>query len=204
MHRVPRFATLLTFLSALLAARTFAADEAPDEFKVKFETSAGDFVVEVHREWAPRGADRFHEAVEAEFYDGCRFFRIVPDFVVQWGINGDPQVQKKWREKTIKDDAVKQSNVRGTITFATSGPNTRTTQLFINTRKEGNAFLDKMGFSPFGKVVEGMDVVDKLYSGYGQKPNQSAIQSRGNEYLKENFPKLDYIKQARVVKKKDK
>jgi peptidyl-prolyl cis-trans isomerase A (cyclophilin A) len=204
MRRIPQFAILLTALAALATARTFAADQAPKEFKVKFETSAGDFVIEVHRDWAPRGADRFYEAIEAKFYDECRFFRNVSDFVVQWGINGDPDVQKKWREKTIKDDKVQQSNVRGTITFATSGPDTRTTQLFINTRKKGNAFLDRLGFAPFGKVVEGMDVVDKLYAGYGEKPNQSAIQSRGNVYLKESFPKLDYIKTARLVKDKDK
>ena len=174
-----------------------AADEAPASYKVKFETSCGDFVIEVTREWAPRGADQFYTLINKGFYDECRFFRVVPDFMVQFGINGDPVVQKDWKEAKIKDDKVTQSNRRGYITFATSGPNSRTSQVFINFKD--NRFLDSMGFAPFGKVVEGMDVVEKINSEYGEDPDQGAIQSRGNEYLKKSFPKLDYIKKASIV-----
>lgn len=170
---------------------------APDVFRAEFETSAGPIVVEVHRAWAPNGADRFYALVRNGYYDGNRFFRIVPGFVVQWGINGDPKVSAVWREATIPDDAVKQSNTRGRITFATSGPDSRTTQLFINL--DNNAGLDGMGFAPFGEVVEGMEVVDKLFSGYGERPNQARIQMRGNAYLEEDFPELDYIESATIV-----
>ncbi|MCH8830338.1 MAG: peptidylprolyl isomerase [Planctomycetes bacterium] len=195
-------------ISVLAAAILFApdlADEAraaaPDQFKVKFETSGGTIVIEVIRKWSPLGADRFHEAVKAGFFDECRFFRVVPNFIVQFGINGDPKVQKIWKEKTIKDEPVTQSNKRGTLTFAKSNlPNTRTTQLFINSKD--NANLDKLGFSPFGRVIEGMKVVDAIFSGYGQRPDQRLIQSKGNAYLKTNFPKLDYIKKATIVKAK--
>lgn len=174
-----------------------AADEAPAVYKVKFETSGGDFVIEVNREWAPVGADRFHELVTKGFFDECRFFRVVPDFMVQFGINGDPAVQKEWRDAKIKDDKVTQSNKRGYITFATSGPNSRTSQVFINFKD--NKFLDRMGFAPFGQVVEGMDVVEKIYSEDGESPDQFSIQSDGNAYLKKSFPKLDYIKKATIV-----
>lgn len=175
-----------------------AAEKAPDVFKVKFETSAGDFVVEVRRKWAPIGADRFHELVKKEFYKECRFFRIVPDFVAQWGINGDPEIQKKWRDNSIKDDPVVASNLRGFLTYATSGPDSRTTQLFINLKTNVN--LDGMGFAPFGRVIEGMDVVDNLYAGYGGDPDQGKIQSQGTAYLKKEFPKLDYIKSVTLIK----
>lgn len=174
-----------------------AADEAPAVYKVKFETSGGDFIIEVNREWAPVGADRFHELVTKGFFDECRFFRVVPDFMVQFGINGDPAVQKEWRDAKIKDDKVTQSNKRGYITFATSGPDSRTSQVFINFKD--NKFLDRMGFAPFGQVVEGMDVVEKIYSEDGESPDQSSIQSDGNAYLKKSFPKLDYIKKATIV-----
>ena len=191
-----------TFLFALLAMAVIgsgreAQAEAPAKFKVKMSTSGGDFTVEVTRKWAPLGADQFHKAIKAGFYDGCRFFRVVPNFVVQFGINGDPVVQAAWRKAIIKDDPVTQSKVRGNIVFATSGPNTRTTQLFINLKD--NTFLDKMGFAPFGKVTEGMKVVDAIYSGYGGKPNQGQIQANGNKYLTENFPKLTYIKKATII-----
>lgn len=176
--------------------------QAPDVFQVKFETSAGPIVIEVTRDWAPRGADRFHALVQNGFFDGCRFFRVVPNFVVQWGINGDPKVSAVWREATIPDDAVKQSNTRGRITFATSGPDSRTTQLFINLRD--NTSLNGMGFAPFGEVVEGMDVVDELFSGYGEAPNQGRIQMQGNAYLEKDFPKLDYIESATIVEDKPK
>jgi peptidyl-prolyl cis-trans isomerase A (cyclophilin A) len=154
-------------------------------------------VIEVNREWAPVGADRFHELVSKGFFDECRFFRVVPDFMVQFGINGDPAVQKEWRDARVKDDKVTQSNKRGYITFATSGPNSRTSQVFINFKD--NSFLDRQGFAPFGKVVEGMDVVDKINAEYGESPDQFSIQSKGNEYLKKEFPKLDYIKKATVL-----
>lgn len=131
---------------------------------------------------------------------------MLPGFIAQFGINGDPSVMSKWRSNSIPDDPVKVSNSRGTVVFATAGPNTRTTQIFINTREEGNAFLDKQGFSPFGVVVEGMDVVDKLYAGYGEGapsgrgPNQGLVQAKGNSYLSESYPKLSYISKATVSK----
>lgn len=176
---------------------------APGEFKVRFETSKGNFVVHVFRDWSPRGADRFYSLVKVGFFDECRFFRVVPKFVVQWGISGNPKVSARWREANIPDDSPKASNIRSTICFATSGPNSRTTQLFINLND--NKQLDSMGFSPFGKVIEGMDVVDALYSGYGEGaprgrgPDQEKIQRQGNEYLQREFEKLDYIKTARVI-----
>ncbi|MFQ5734669.1 MAG: peptidylprolyl isomerase [Planctomycetaceae bacterium] len=164
---------------------------------MKFETSAGDFVVDVTRSWAPLGADRFYEAVKAGFYDECRFFRVVPNFVVQWGINGSPTVHKKWMDRTIRDDEVVKSNKRGTITFATSGENSRTTQVFISLKD--NDRLDDLGFAPFGKVVEGMDVVDRITAQYGEAPDQGRIQNEGNAYLKREFPRLDSIKKATVI-----
>ena len=166
--------------------------------RAKFETSRGDVVIKVTRSWAPKGADRFYNLVKSGFFDDQRFFRVVPGFIVQWGLHGDPKVSAKWREASIKDDPVKEGNLRGTITFATSGPNTRTTQLFINFGN--NRFLDGKGFSPFGKIVEGMDHVNAIYSGYGERPNQGRIQTQGNEYLKRAFPKLDFIKKTSIVK----
>ena len=130
--------------------------------------------------------------IDAGFYNQCRFFRVVPNFVVQFGMNGDPQVQATWRTP-IHDDPVLTTNARGTVTFATSGPNTRTTQLFINTNANGNAFLDQQGFSPFARVISGMEVVDRIYDGYGQQPSQALIKQRGNDYLVEDFPKLSFI-----------
>lgn len=193
------FLFAFAFVSVLVGSASggFAADEAPEVYKVKFETSGGDFIIEVNREWAPLGADRFHELVSKGFYDECRFFRVVPNFMVQFGINGDPNVQKGWRDKVIDDDKVTQSNKRGYITFATSGPDSRTSQVFINFKD--NSFLDRMGFAPFGKVVEGMDVVDKINAQYREQPDQGAIQRSGNKYLAEEFPKLDYIKKASIV-----
>jgi peptidyl-prolyl cis-trans isomerase A (cyclophilin A) len=153
--------------------------------------------VEVHRDWAPNGADHFYELVKSGFFDQNRFFRIVPNFIVQWGIQGDPAVQAKWRDKNIPDDPVMQSNRRGTITFAkTSEANSRTTQLFINLGN--NPALDAMGFAPFGQVISGLNVVESLYSGYGETPDQNQIQGQGNAYLQSQFPMLDYIQTARV------
>ncbi len=191
-------ALLLVFGAGLVNAQeTARSTKAPDKFRVKFETSCGDFTVEVQRDWAPLGADRFHELVQAGFYDECRFFRVVPGFVVQWGMNGDPAVYAKWKDREIKDDKVTQSNREGMITFASRGPNTRTCQLFINLAD--NERLDDLGFAPFGKVVEGLDVVKKITSEYGQRPQQPLIQEEGNAYLKKEFPKMDYIKKVTVV-----
>jgi len=172
---------------------------APDTFKARFETTEGVFVVEVHRAWAPRGADRFYNLVRAGFFDGVKFFRAVKGFMVQFGIHGDPQVSKHWRDARIDDDPVVKSNTRGFISFAMAGPNSRSTQFFINT--VDNKGLDGMGFSPFGQVVEGMDVVDALHSGYGEAPSklQSEIQLQGNTLLEQKFPELDSIVTARLL-----
>jgi peptidyl-prolyl cis-trans isomerase A (cyclophilin A) len=179
-------------------------ETAPATFKARFDTSAGEFVVEVRRDWAPHGADRFYNLVKNGFFDECRFFRVISNFMVQFGINGDPAVAAAWRNARLPVDPVKQSNRRGSITYAMGGsPDTRTTQVFINFRT--NANLDGMGFAPFGEVVSGMDVVDKIYSGYGEGaprgngPEQGRIQSEGNAYLMKSFPKLDYIKSATIV-----
>jgi peptidyl-prolyl cis-trans isomerase A (cyclophilin A) len=170
---------------------------APAEFKVKFDTSKGAFIVEVHRDWAPHGADRIYELVANKFYDDARFFRVVRNFVVQWGIHKDPDIEALWRQLQIVDDRVTQSNLRGFVTFATAGPNTRTTQVFVNLRN--NSQLDGQGFAPFGKVIDGMDVVDRMYGGYGEQVQQGMIERQGNQYLETNWPQLDYIKTARVV-----
>ncbi len=170
--------------------------QAPATYRVLVTTSKGPFTVEVHRDWAPKGADRFYELVGDGFFEGNRFFRIVPNFVVQWGIHGDPAVQAKWRDKTISDDPVTESNKTGTITFATSGPNTRTTQLFINLKD--NPSLDAQGFAPFGQVISGLNVVESLYAGYGEMPDQNQIQTQGNAYLQSQFPMLDYIQTAKI------
>ena len=164
-------------------------------YQVKFETTKGEFVIEVNEEWAPLGAARFGELVGGGYYDGAKFFRVLPGFVVQFGLPADPRTAPK--VANLADDPVTQTNAKGTITFAMAGPNTRTTQCFINFGN--NASLDSQGFAPFGKVVEGMGVVDSLYSGYGESPDQQMIQSQGNKYLVAKFPKLDYIKTARVV-----
>ena len=174
-----------------------AAPPAPDSFRVAFETTRGTFVVEALRKWSPRGVDRFHELVNAGYFTDIGFFRVVPGFVAQFGMHGDPAVNREWDDRPIADDPVVQTNTRGTIVFATSGPNTRKNQLFIN--YADNARLDPMGFSPFGRVVEGMSVVDSIYAGYRETPDQARIASEGNAYLKREFPRLDYIKSARIV-----
>jgi peptidyl-prolyl cis-trans isomerase A (cyclophilin A) len=168
------------------------------------ETSKGDVVIEVHRDWAPLGAARFHELVQAGFYNQARFFRVVPGFVVQFGLPADPALNARWAEKVIADDPpAGQSNGPGTVTFATRGPNSRTTQIFINL--EDNARLDASGFTPFGRVVEGMTVVQQLHSGYGEGapngagPDQGRIRVEGNAYLQRDFPLLDFIKVATVI-----
>jgi peptidyl-prolyl cis-trans isomerase A (cyclophilin A) len=183
-------------------------DMAPAVYKVDFDTSAGTFEIEVHRDWAPNGADRFYNLVKNGFFDNTRFFRVISGFMVQFGINGDPSVNAVLRNARIPRDPVKESNKRGYITFAMQGgPNgadTRTTQVFINFRDNSN--LDGIGFAPFGTVSKGMDVVDKIYSGYGEGapsgngPNQERVQSEGNAYLTKDFPKMDYIKKATIGK----
>jgi peptidyl-prolyl cis-trans isomerase A (cyclophilin A) len=175
-------------------------EKAPETFSAKFETTQGDFTVKVTRALAPNGADRFYNLVKNGFFDGVKFFRVVPNFVVQFGIHGDPSLASKWLNSNITDDPVKAKNVRGAITYAKSGaPNSRSTQLFINLKDNTN--LDPMGFAPFG-TVDGMDVVDKLYQGYGETLTQlqGQIAAQGNAFLEKNYPKLDGIKKATIVK----
>lgn len=194
---VPAFAQ-----SANLVNPAALREQAPATYKAKFDTTKGVFVIEVTRDWAPLGADRFYNLVKNGFYDNVRFFRVISGFMVQFGIHGDPQVSAPWRNAKISDDPVKQSNKRGYITYAMAGPNTRTSQVFINFGD--NASLDGQGFSPFGRVVSGMDVVDKLNAEYGEGaprgrgPDQSRMQMEGNAYLSKDFGKLDYIKKATI------
>jgi peptidyl-prolyl cis-trans isomerase A (cyclophilin A) len=178
---------------------------APDSFVVRFTTTRGPFDVQFVREWGPQGADRVYQLVRSGYYDGVRFFRVLPGFVAQFGAHGDPAVARAWERRFIPDDTVKQINRRGTVSFATSGPNTRTTQLFVNLA--GNARLDRLGFAPVGRVVDGMaQVVDSLYAGYGegpprgQGPDQDRIAAEGNAYLEREFPRLDQVREARVVR----
>jgi cyclophilin family peptidyl-prolyl cis-trans isomerase len=171
--------------------------QVPATFSVELKTSAGDLTVDVTRAWSPNGADRFHELVEAGFYDDIRIFRVLPGFVAQFGINGDPAVHRMWSNKTFDDDPVVQSNLRGTLTFASAGPNTRTTQIFIN--YSDNPALDDQGFSPFGVVSTGMDVADAFNSDYGETPDQVEINGAGNDYLDTNFPNLDAINSITLV-----
>ena len=178
--------------------------KAPAVYRARFTTTKGDFVVEVTRAWAPLGADRFYNLVKNSFFTDASFFRVVPGFVVQFGIPAKPAIGKAWAHATIKDDSVSQSNTAGMVTFATAGPDTRTTQLFVNLRDNSN--LDAQGFAPFGKVTEGMDVIQKLYDGYGDAPpggngpDQERLTMEGKAYLDRNFPKLDSIKSAVIVK----
>jgi len=189
--------------SPALMDTTRSTERAPDVFRVRFETTRGPFVVEAHRAWAPLGVDRFHYLVRNGFYDGTRFFRVINGFMAQFGISGDPRITASWRERRIPDDRGKQSNTRGMLTFANAGPGTRTSQLFINYRD--NAQLDP-NFAPIGKVVEGMAVVDSLYSGYGEGapsgngPEQERVMTEGETYLAKNFPKLDRINKAEIIR----
>ena len=177
-------------------------EQAPATYKARFDTSKGVFVVEVTRAWAPKGADRFYNLVKSGYYDNVRFFRVISGFMVQFGIHGDPAIMANWRTAQIPDDPVTQSNTRGMITFATAGPNTRTSQVFINFAD--NARLDQSGFAPFGKVVSGMNVVDSLNAEYGEGaprgrgPDQGRLQSEGNAYLTKEFSRMDYIKKATI------
>jgi peptidyl-prolyl cis-trans isomerase A (cyclophilin A) len=179
-------------------------EQAPASYKVKFDTTKGAFVIQVNRAWAPNGADRFYNLVKNGFYDNVRFFRVISGFMVQFGINGDPNLSARWREASIKDDPVTQHNTRGMITFATAGPNTRTTQVFINFAD--NSQLDSMGFAPFGKVLSGMNVVDAINAEYGEGaprgrgPDQGKLQTQGNAYLAREFSRMDYVKKATIEK----
>jgi len=199
----------MILLSACAAEKTRAVDsqsvakgppgpppQAPDSFRVTFETSKGPIVVQVNRAWAPRGADRFFELVKSNFFDEDRFFRVVPHFVAQFGLNDKPAINDAWDKKRISDDSVRHTNARGTLVFASEGPNSRSHQLYFNLADNGR--LDQLGFAPIGQVVQGMDAVDSLYSGYADKPDQQLIQTLGNSYLARMFPKLDYIKTAKV------
>lgn len=178
-------------------------EKSPESFKAQFETTKGKFTVEVTRSLSPNGADRFYNLVRSGYFKDVAFFRVIPGFMCQFGIHGDPKISTAWRKAAIADDPVKSSNSRGAITFATAGPGTRTTQLFINFGD--NAGLDGQGFSSFGKVTEGMDVVDKINSEYGEGaprgrgPDQGRVQAEGNAYLKKDFPNLDYIKSASML-----
>jgi peptidyl-prolyl cis-trans isomerase A (cyclophilin A) len=186
-----------------LPPNTGVAAQAPPIFRVRFETSRGAFVVEAHRAWAPRGADRFYQLVQSQFFDNCRFFRVMESFMVQFGAHGDPAVSAAWEALMIPDDSVAQSNTRGRLTFAMGGPNTRTTQVFINLID--NRQLDGMGFAPLGEVISGMAVVDSLYNKYGDSPpggfgpSQERIAKEGNAYLEREFPRLDFVRTARLV-----
>ncbi len=180
-----------------------ATEKAPETFKVKFSTTKGDFTLEITRAWSPLGADRFYNLVKAGFFTDIAFFRVISGFMVQFGIHGDPAVAAAWRGARIQDDPVVESNKPGYISYAMAGPNTRTSQMFINFGN--NARLDGMGFSPFGKVADGMSVVESIYSGYGEGapsgmgPDQGRVQTQGNKYLKAEFPKMDYIKSAELL-----
>jgi len=184
--------------SAALRTPSKLKDVAPATYRASFETSIGVFVIEVTKAWAPKGADRFYNLVKYGYFDGARFFRVVPNFMVQFGINADPKLNAVWSEANITDDPTTQSNKRGYVTFATRGPNTRTTQLFINFKD--NSFLDSQGFAPFGQVVSGMEIVDKINAEYRESPDQGRIQREGNAYLTKAFPRLDYIKKASIAK----
>jgi peptidyl-prolyl cis-trans isomerase A (cyclophilin A) len=178
------------------------SEKAPATYKAKFETNKGAFVIEIQRDWAPNGADRFYNLVKNGYFDDARFFRVMPDFMVQFGINGDPAVNAAWRPARIKDDPVRQSNKKGYVTYATSGQDSRTTQVFINFKD--NAGLDGQGFAPFGRVISGMNVVESLNSEYGdgaprgRGPDQGRLQMEGNAYLAKEFSRMDFIRKATI------
>jgi len=207
--------SLVLFLATSAASASFAApaqavnpklknpaaftEQAPATYRARFETSQGIFVIEAHREWAPLAADRFYNLVKNGFYNDARFFRVLSGFMAQFGLNGDPDVQRAWTNAGLPDEPTRQSNLRGFVSFAReSSPNSRYTMVFINYKD--NSYLDSEGFAPFGQVVAGMDVADKLYSGYGRTnvPDQRRITSEGNAYLSAEYPKLDYIRRARI------
>lgn len=202
MNRFSVVASIALTLVACSGSKQAAAqaptnETAPATFRVNFDTSRGPFVIEVNREQAPNGADRLYNLVKAKYFDGARFYRVVPGFMVQWGGAAEPEDSKKW-DVPIPDDPVKASNQRGVVSFAASGqPNSRTTHMFINFAD--NSRLDAMGFAPVGKVVSGMEVVDQIYADDGERPDQGRIREEGNSYLVSHFPNLDFIKTARVA-----
>lgn len=178
---------------------------APQRFFVRFETTKGAFVIDVHRDWAPRGADRFYQLVQSGFFDDSRFYRVRAGYIVQFGIAGDPAIAQRWRDQRFPDDSVRHTNLRGVVAYAMTGPDTRTTQIYINLRD--NTQLDAQGFSPIGELVRGMDVVDALYAGYGETSGggmrngkQAPMFEQGNAYLDRNYPKLDHLRRAVVVR----
>jgi peptidyl-prolyl cis-trans isomerase A (cyclophilin A) len=196
---------LIVLLALAVAGCTGGAKQSASQnvaagtYRVLLDTSKGPVLISVDPRLAPNGAHQFYKLVKAKYFDGARFYRVVPGFVVQWGAAADPAVTKKW-DVTIPDDAVKTSNTRGTVTFAATGePNSRTTHLFISLGD--NAKLDAMGFAPIGQVASGMQVVDHIYAGYGEQPDQAQIAAHGNAYLEKAFPRLDYIKTARVIER---
>lgn len=202
---VPSLAAAQAPDPAKLKTPAALTEKAPDTYKARFDTSKGVFVITVTRAWAPLGADRFYNLVKNGFYDEARFFRVIDGFMAQIGMHADPAVQRAWTSARLPDDPVKESNKRGYVTFAHAGANSRTTQFFINFGDNG-ASLDKQGFPPFGQVTTGMDVVEKLYSGYGdgaprgRGPAQGQITAEGNAYLVKEFPRLDYVKKATIEK----
>ena len=189
------------FLTACTQKTETHIQPAPAEYKVRMVTSKGDIVILVHHDWSPNGADHFFELVNLKYFDGNRFFRTVPHFIIQWGINGDPEMNKRWSEITIHDDPPKVSNKIGTVAFAATGePNSRTTQLFFNLGNNSKTLDPQRYFTPFGEVIQGMENVMNINMEYGEQPNQGAIQQEGNDYLDEHYPRLDYIKTARIEK----
>ena len=199
----------MVHLLCLFLAFSFGNHTAPTVFRVKVETTAGSFIIEAHRDWSPHGADRFYELVRTRYYDDSRFFRVVPDHWVQFGINGDPKIAQQQRHVTIPDDMLKQHNTLGYVAFSNTGPNTRSTQVFINLGDNSARNDIEAGFAPFGQVVEGMDVVEKLYGGYGEHSgggmragHQDQMFEGGNAYLDREFPKLDKLIRATVMRSK--
>ena len=208
-HTRPYLSSLLVAAALVLSAcggkkAVVESGPSPTQFKVDLDTTKGHVVLLVHRDWSPLGADRFYELTKMGFYDDNRFFRVLKGFIVQWGVNGEPKINKSWSEIQIKDDPPKVQNKIGTVVFAAAGPNSRTTQIFINLG-DNSGSLDPQGFTPFGEVISGLDIVQSFYSGYGEGPpsgggpDQAAIADIGNPYLEEHYPKLDYIKKAKIV-----
>jgi peptidyl-prolyl cis-trans isomerase A (cyclophilin A) len=197
----------MTILLCLLLAFPFGHHKVPSVFRVKFETTAGNFIIEAHRDWAPHGADRFYDLVRTNYYDNSRFFRVVPGRWVQFGINGDPKIAQQQRQITIPDDTLRQHNTLGYVAFSNTGPNTRSTQVYINLGDNTARNDIEAGFAPFAQVVEGMDVVQKLYGGYGEHSgggmragHQDEMFAGGNAYLDREFPKLDKLIRATIIK----
>ncbi len=197
-------ATISATSLVISCGRHAETQPSPAQYKVRLSTTKGDVLILVHRDWSPIGADHFYQLTKIGFYDGDRFFRVLPGFIVQWGMNGDPKLNKQWSDASIKDDPPKVSNKIGTVTFAKSGePDSRSTQVFVNLAD--NSRLDAQGFTPFGEVIQGLENIANVYAGYGEGapsgsgPDQGSIAASGNAYLEEHFPKLDYIKTARIV-----